>query len=311
MISITVFLTTLLAATFRSSVPLIFGTVGEAFAERSGVLNLGIEGMMLMGASVGFITVYFTESLWLGVLTAVFVAMLMGLLMAFLTVTIGAQQHVAGLGVTFTGMGMSLFLHRILVSVGGGVPPSVDAFSPISIPLLSEIPIIGSSFFRQYTLFYLALLLIPVAAFVLYRTNLGLKISAVGQNPKAADTAGVNVFRIRYICLLIAGALAGVAGAWFSLAQTNQFLPLMTAGRGWVCIALVIFGAWDPAKILGGALIFGGIDGLSVTVKSMGLAFPTRVLDMLPYVFTIVILVIAVRKATYPAALLEPYRREE
>lgn len=311
MISLTVFLTTLLAATFRSAAPLIFGTVGEAFAERSGILNLGIEGMMLMGASVGFITVYFTESLWLGVGLAMLVATLMGLLMAFLTVNIGAQQHVAGLAITFTGTGMSLYLHRVLVSVGGGVPPSVEGFSPISIPFLREMPIIGSSFFRQYSLFYLALIIVPIAAFVIYKTNFGLKVSAVGQNPKAADTAGVNVFRTRYVCLLIAGALAGIAGAWFSLAQTNQFLPQMTAGRGWVCIALVIFGTWDPFKILGGALIFGGIDGLSITVESMGIAFPTRVLDMLPYIFTIVILVMAVRRATYPAALLEPYRREE
>lgn len=310
MIEVGVFVTTLLAATFRSSVPLLFGTIGEAFAERSGVLNLGIEGMMLMGASVGFITVYFIGNLWLGVLVAATVAMLMGLLMAFLSVTIGAQQHVAGLAITFAGMGMSLYLYRILVSVGGGVPPTITGFSPISIPLLNQIPVIGT-FFEQYALFYLGLILVPIVAFIFYKTTFGLKISAVGQNPRAADTAGVNVFKIRYICLIIAGALAGIAGAWFSLAEANQFLPLMTGGRGWVCIALVIFGTWDPFKILGGALIFGGIDGLSMTVKTMGIAFPTRVLDMLPYIFTIVILIIAVRRATYPAALLKPYRREE
>lgn len=310
MIEVGVFVTTFLAATFRSSVPLLFGTIGEAFAERSGVLNLGIEGMMLMGASVGFITVYFIGNLWLGVLVAATVAMLMGLLMAFLSVTIGAQQHVAGLAITFAGTGMSLYLYRILVSVGGGTPPTVTGFSPISIPLLNQIPVIGT-FFKQYALFYLGLILVPIVAFIFYKTTFGLKTSAVGQNPRAADTAGINVFKIRYICLMIAGALAGIAGAWFSLAEANLFLPLMTGGRGWVCIALVIFGTWDPFKILGGALIFGGIDGLSMTVKTLGIAFPTRVLDMLPYIFTIVILIIAVRRATYPAALLKPYRREE
>lgn len=305
------FLITFLSAMFRMATPLLFGTLGEAFAERSGVLNLGIEGTMLMGASVGFIATYWTGNLWLGVLFAALAGIAMSLIMAVLSVTLGAQQHVAGLGVTFLGTGLSFYLYRILVAEEGGVPPTVDPFRPISIPILGEIPVLGPTLFEQPLLVYIALVLVPITAFIFYRTTFGLQMSAVGQNPKAADTAGGNVFRIRYICLFIAGALAGVAGAWLSLAQSNQFLPLMTAGIGWVCIALVIFGNWDPTRILGGALLFGGIDAIQSTFRAVGILFPYRILQMLPYILTIVILIAVARRATYPAALLKPYRREE
>lgn len=304
------FFVTFFAMTFRMATPVLLGTLGEAFAERSGVLNLGIEGTMLMGASVGFMVAYFTGGLWLGVVAAMFVGMIMGLFMAFLSVTLGAQQHVAGLGITFVGTGLSFFLYRLFVAPEGGVPPSITPFRPINIPGLSEIPFFGETIFSQYALVYLALVLVPIVGFVFYRTTLGLNITAVGQNPKAADTAGISVFKIRYLCLLIAGALAGVAGAWFSMAQSSQFLPGMTMGRGWVCIALVIFGNWSPNRILGGALLFGGIDALQTTFSALGIEFPYRILQMLPYLFTILILVAVARRATYPAALLKPYRRE-
>jgi simple sugar transport system permease protein len=305
------FFITFLAMTFRMATPILLGTLGEAFAERSGVLNLGIEGTMLMGASIGFMTTYFAGDLWLGILAAAFVGMLMGLLMAFLSVTLGAQQHVAGLGITFLGTGLSFFLYRLFVAPEGGVPPTITPFRPIEIPGLGGIPVLGETIFTQPALVYLALILVPIVGFILYRTTLGLKITAVGQNPKAADTAGINVFRTRYLCLLIMGALAGIAGAWFSMAQSSQFLPGMTMGRGWVCIAVVIFCNWSPYRILGGALLFGGIDALQTTFAALGIAFPYRILQMLPYIFTIIILVAVARRATYPAALLKPYRREE
>ncbi len=305
------FIISFLAATLRMAVPLLFGTIGEAFAERSGILNLGIEGMMLMGASVAFTTTFYTGSLWLGVGVAALVGILLGLLMAFLTVTMGAQQHVSGLGVFFLGMGLSFYLYRIFVGELGGVPPTVTPFRPIYIPLLGDIPVLGPILFQQYVLVYIALLLVPIAAFIFDRTTLGLQITAVGQNPKAADTAGINVFRIRYLCLMVAGALSAIGGAWFSIAQSSMFLPLMTAGRGWVCIALVVFGNWMPYRILIGALLFGGIDALQTSLQAVGVAFPYRILQMLPYIFTIIVLVAVARRATYPAALLKPYRREE
>ena len=304
------FFITFLAMTFRMATPVLLGTLGEAFAERSGVLNLGIEGTMLMGASTGFIVTYFIGDLWLGIFAAAFIGMAMGLLMAFLSVTLGAQQHVAGLGITFLGTGLSFFLYRLFVAPEGGVPPTIVPFRPIEIPGLSGIPVLGPTIFTQPALVYLALILVPIIGFIFYRTTLGLNLTAVGQNPKAADTAGINVFRTRYLCLLIAGALAGVAGAWFSMAQSSQFLPGMTMGRGWVCIALVIFANWNPYRILGGALLFGGIDALQTTLAALGVAFPYRILQILPYIFTIVILVAVARRATYPAALLKPYRRE-
>lgn len=305
------FMMTFLAMTFRMATPIMLGTLGEAFAERSGVLNLGIEGTMLMGASIGFMVTLFTANLWLGVLAAMFVGMLMGLLMAFLSVTLGAQQHVAGLGITFVGTGLSFYLYRLFVAPEGGVPPTITPFRSIKILGLSDIPILGPTLFSQPALVYLALLLIPIAGFIFYRTALGLKISAVGQNPKAADTAGIDVFRIRYLCLLIAGALAGIAGAWFSMAQSSQFLPGMTMGRGWVCIALVIFCNWSPYRILGGSLLFGGVDAFQTTVAAVGILFPYRILQIFPYLFTIIVLIAVARRATYPAALLQPYRREE
>jgi simple sugar transport system permease protein len=291
--------------------PVLLGTIGEAFAERSGVLNLGIEGTMLMGASVGFIVALFTGNLWLGVLAAALTGMLMGLLMAFLSVTLGAQQHVAGLGVTFLGTGLSFYLYRLFVAPEGGVPPTITPFRPIEIPYLSRIPVLGQTLFTQPALVYLALLLVLIVGFIFYRTTFGLSMTAIGQNPKAADTAGISVVHIRYICLLLAGTLAGIAGAWFSMVQSSQFLPGMTAGRGWVCIALIVFANWSPYRILGGALLFGGVDALQTTFSALGIPFPYRILQMLPYIFTIIILVIVVRKVIYPAALLKPYWREE
>jgi simple sugar transport system permease protein len=305
------FMITFLAMTFRMATPLILGTLGEAFTERAGILNLSIEGTMLMGASMGFVVAYLTGNLGLGLLCAALVGALMGLLMAFLSVTLGAQQHVAGLGITFLGTGLSFYLYRLLIAPEGGVPPTIAPLRPTAIPGLSQVPILGPTIFSQPALTYLALLLVPIVGFVFYRTTLGLKITAIGQNPKAADTAGIDVFRIRFLCLLIAGALSGIAGGFFSMVQSSQFLPGMTAGRGWVCIALVIFCNWSPYRILGGALLFGGIDAIQTTFSALGVPFPYRILQLLPYVFTIIVLAAVARRATYPAALLKPYRREE
>lgn len=298
------------SAMLRMSTPLILGTIGEAFAELSGVLNLGIEGMMLMGAAVGFSVTYFTGNLWLGLLAAAAVGMLMGILMAFMTVTIGASQHVSGIGTTIMGMGLALFLHRILFGTPAS-PPQVTPFGLIEVPILSQIPVLGPILFRQYALVYIALILVPISYFVLYRTDLGLDIRAVGQNPRAADTVGINVTLIRYGCLAFAGALAAVSGAWLSISHINMFLPGMTAGRGWICIALVIFGNWAPHKILGGALIFGGIDALQLRLQALGFGIPYPLFLMMPYVFTVIALVLVARGVEYPAALLKPYRREE
>lgn len=307
----TAFWISVAALMIRSAVPLIFGTIGEAFAERAGILNLGIEGMMLMGASVAYIVTFHSGNYWLGFLLAGLVGLLMGILMAFLSVTLGVQQHVAGLGITILGSGLSFYIYRITVPTPGGVPPRVNSFPPIYIPGLSENPYIGP-IISQPAPAYIAILIVVLAWIIMYKTNLGIMIRAVGENPKAADAAGINVYLVRYIALMIAGFLIAWGGAWLSIAHTSLFLPGMTQGRGWICIALVVFGMWDPIKIFLGALLFGGIDAFQLSIQAIGyFNIPYQLFFTLPYIITIIALVIVSRKVIYPSALLKPYRREE
>jgi ABC-type uncharacterized transport system permease subunit len=272
---------------------------------------LGIEGMMLMGASTGFLVGYTTGNLWLGVVAAAITGLLLGLVMAFLTVSIGAQQHVAGLGLTIACSGLSFYLYRISVANVGGVAPAVKPFATVPIPYLSEIPILGEVLFNQHALAYVGLILVPVSAFILFRTRFGLSLRAVGENPNAAASAGIDVFKMRYLCLVIAGALSSVGGAWLSLAQSGMFLPGLTQGRGWICIALVVFANWSPFKVLGGAVLFGGIDALQLSLQGVGWNIPYQLFLMLPYVLTIAALTAVSRRAIAPAALLSSYKRED
>ncbi len=304
-------ITGVLAMTMRMATPLIYGTLGETFTERAGVLNLGIEGMMLMGASVGFLVGFRTGDLWLGIGAAALTGVVLGLIMAFMTVSIGAQQHVAGLGLTIACSGLSFYLYRVSVSNVGGVPPHVEAFGTIPIPYLSQIPILGDVLFNQYALVYIGLILVPVSAFILFRTRFGLSLRAVGENPNAAATAGIDVFKTRYLCLIVAGVLSAIGGAWLSLAQSGMFLPGLTQGRGWICIALVVFANWSPLKVLGGALLFGGIDALQLSLQGVGWNIPYQLFLMLPYLLTIIALVAVSRRARAPAALLLSYKRED
>lgn len=300
------FLVGLIAATLRVATPLIFGTIGELFAERSGILNLGIEGTMFFGAFVGFTAASLTGSLWLGVLAALISGILSGLLMSLLAVRLGVNQHVAGLGIGLMLTGLSLFLFR-LVFGESSVQPSIDPFSPVS--PFQGVPILGP-IFQQYLLTYIAIALIPVVWWFFHRTSFGLTIRAVGENPEAADAAGINVYLVRTIALVIAGAFMGVAGAFLSVAQLGSFTYGIVAGRGWVCIALVIFGNWEAVKILWGALLFGGVSALQLRLQSTGIKLPYEVFLALPYIVTIIALTIAGRNASAPAALLHAYRRE-
>jgi len=304
-------ITGVLSATMRLATPLIYGTIGENFSERAGVLNLGIEGMMLMGASTGFLVGYSSGNLWLGVIAAAMIGVLLGMIMAFLTVSIGAQQHVAGLGLTIACSGFSFYIYRVTIENVGGVQPHVEPFATIPIPYLSQIPILGKVLFDQHALAYLGLILVPVSAFILFRTRFGLALRAVGENPNAAATAGIDVFKMRYLCLCIAGALSAIGGAWLSLAQSGMFLPGLTQGRGWVCIALVVFANWSPFRVLAGALLFGGIDAVQLSLQSVGWQIPYQLFLMLPYVLTIAALIAVSRRARAPAALLSSYKRED
>jgi ABC-type uncharacterized transport system permease subunit len=299
------------AALIRIATPLILATIGELYAERSGVLNLGIEGTMLLGAMAGFSVGYFTGSLWLGVAAAMLAGMAMGLIMGLTTVTLGLSQHVSGIGVTLLATGLAFFFYRLIFGQPS-VPPSVKPFQPVPIPLLSDVPIIGPVLFNQFALSYLALLLVPLTAFLLTRTPWGLSLRTVGENPRAADAAGVNVAAMRYQALVISGALMGAAGAFLSMAQFNAFTFGVVSGRGWVCIALVVFGMWSPWKSALGALLFAFIDALQLRLQAGG-AFhlPYQVFLMMPFVLTIVAMALVSRNARAPAALLVPFRKEE
>lgn len=302
-------LANLIGSTFRVATPILLAATGETFSERAGVLNLGIEGTMFFGALVGFFVADKTDNLWLGLLMAILGGILAGLLMALLTVTLGVNQHVSGLSITLLLTGLALFAFRL--DYGDlPVPPKVEVFPPVT--LFKDVPFLGV-ITEQVLLTYLTfLVVIPAAWFLLYRTNFGLKIRSVGENPEAADAAGINVYAIRYATLAIGGALMAAGGAVLSLAFAGSFTDQIISGRGWVAIAIVIFGNWNPVRVMWGALIFGGTDYLQLMMQAMGLQLPIpyETFLALPYVVTIIALVIAGRNASYPAALLKPYRRE-
>jgi len=307
------FLVGLIGATLRVATPLIYATIGEVYTERVGILNLGIEGIMFLGAFVGFAVAFKADEaglasyLWIGLLGAMVAGVIMSLLMGFFTVTLGVNQHVSGLGITLFSIGLSLFGFR-LVFGESSVLPSIDPFPQYSI--FGELPILGP-IFKQYALTYIAfIVLIPLATWILYRTSFGLQLRAVGENPEAADAAGVNVFVTRYIALVIGGALMAVGGAFLSLAQLGAFSPGIIAGRGWVCIALVIFAKWDPVRAMWGALLFGGVFALQLRLQTLGMELPFEVFLALPYLVTIAALAIAGRNVAYPGAYLKAYRRE-
>jgi general nucleoside transport system permease protein len=300
-----------LAAIVRIATPLIFATLGEMISERSGVLNLGIEGIMLISAMTGFSTAYYSGSLWVGIAAAAATGAALGFLHAVLTVALGLSQHVAGIGLTLFSTGLAFFLFRLIFGQQA-TPPSITGFATVPIPLLSDIPVLGPVIFNQFTLVYMAILSVPLAAFVLYRTPWGLALRMAGENPRAADSAGVSVIAIRFQAVVLGGALMGIAGAFLSMAQFNAFTFGVISGRGWVAIALVVFGRWDPWRCAGAALLFAAIDALQLRLQASGLGhIPYQVFLILPFVLTIVAMALISRNAVAPAALLKPFRREE
>ena len=298
-------LITLLAATLRVATPLLFAALGETLVERAGVLNLGIEGTMFLGAMVGFTAAYFAGSLGAGIVAACVGGALLGLLMALLAVYLGVNQHVSGVGITLLATGLALYFFRLIFGTQQ-TPPKIDAFAQLSLPWLGRI----APIFEQYWLTYVALACAPLLWWLLNRTHFGLNVRAVGENPQAADVAGINVYRTRLLALAVGGALMGLGGAFLALAQLGAFTFGMIAGRGWVAIALVIFGNWSPGRVLLGALLFGGFQALQLRLQASGVRLPYEALLALPYLVTIAALVLAGRNASVPAALLKPYQRE-
>ena len=289
----------------RLATPYLFASLGEMFAQRSGVVNLGVEGIMLMGAFMGYYAVLQTGNPWLGLLVALTTGALMGLLMAVISVTMQAEQGISGIGLSLFGLGLSSLLMKVLV----GTPTGVSGFQPLDIPGLSDIPIIGPLFFSYTVPTYLAFALVPVTWFVLTRTTFGLKVRSVGQNPEAADSLGVSVAKTRYATVILGAALAGVAGAALSISILNIFQENMTNGMGYIAVALVYFGGWRPLGILGGALLFSMVNALQLWIQVLGLPISPDFAVMLPYVLTIVVLALTARQIRQPAALTKPYER--
>ena len=297
----------ILASGIRLATPYLYATIGEAFGQRSGVLNLGLDGQMLLGAFAAFFVAFQTGNLWLGLLAALIVGAIMGLAMAFVSVTLQAEQGISGIGFYLFGLGMSDLLFQKTL----GTVETVSGFPPIHIPVLSDLPIVGRVLFSHNLMVYLAYLLVPIAWFILNKTTIGLKIRAVGENPGAADALGVSVSRVRYMTVIVGGALSGIAGASLSIALLNVFQQNLTSGQGFIAVALVYFGGWRPVGVLAGSLIFSMINALQLWVQVLRIPIPSEYAVMMPYVLTILVLVVAGQRVRPPAALSKPFERGE
>jgi simple sugar transport system permease protein len=278
-------------AMVRTGTPLLLVALGELICEKSGVLNLGQEGMMLFGAVIGFIVALSTGNLWLGVLLAMSAGMLLSMLFAAVALGFNANQVATGLALTIFGVGLSTFVGAAWV----GKP--LAGFEPIAIPLLSDIPLIGRMLFAQDVLVYLSFALFALVAWVLLKSRIGLIIQAVGENPDAASAMGLPVLRVRTLAVLFGGAMAGLAGGYLSLAYTPMWAENMTAGRGWIALALVVFASWRVLRVLLGAYLFGLASIIHLVSQGIGLSIPSNLLAMLPYVATILVLVLLSRDA--------------
>ena len=322
-----------LDATVRAGTPLLLAALGELIAERGGVLNLGVEGMMLVGALTGFATASVTSSPWIGLLAGVAAGAAFASIHAVLCITLKADQVISGVMLTLLGTGLTTYFGQSWI----GTADASASFSKVAIPVvgpaLVDLPVVGPALFENAPTDYLALASVPVVAYLLFRSNLGLELTAVGEDPEAADTMGVPVFRLRYLAVIVGGAFAGAAGAHLSLAYSKLWTPGMTAGMGWIAIALVIFAQWRPWRAFVGAYLFGGIDALVLRSQaidpSVGTGVPLsgvvnpildlltnpQIMEMYPYLATLIVLIVATgrslkQRVGAPSALLENYSRE-
>lgn len=297
------------AATVRIACPLIFATLGELICERAGVLNLGIEGIMTAGAMSGWLWVYNGGDLYSAVVFAALIGAAFGLLHASFTVSLGLSQHVTGIGITLLASSVSYYIIKMLLPESTS-PPKIVPFQNLDIPALSSVPFFGVALFSHTVLTYLAFVTVPVVMYVLYRTPWGLAVRIAGENPVSLEAQGINVVLLRTLAVMLGSALMAVGGAYLTISAFDAFYFGMVNGRGWICVALVIFASWRPGKALLGALLFAGLDAFQVRMQQqIGAYIPYQFFLMLPYVLSIVAMVIVARRAEYPKALLKPYRR--
>jgi general nucleoside transport system permease protein len=301
-------LTAILGATVRIATPLLLAALGEAISERAGVLNVGIEGIMAIGALTGFIAAYLSGDLWVGFGSALLAGALAGLAFGVLTVICGADQVATGIVANFFWLGVANLIYRSMFT-GARTIPAVKSMRPFRLPFLSDIDVVGRALFSQTTIVYIAFLMVPVCWFLLQRTVWGLNVRAVGENPAAADTAGIDIWHVRLIAVMVGGAFAGAAGATLSIALLGAYLDNMTGGRGFVALAVVVFGGWNPWRIAGACIIFGGAEALQLRMQAIGVPVPSALLVSVPYLLTIVVISIFASSASYPAAMNVPYLR--
>jgi simple sugar transport system permease protein len=297
----------ILASGIQLATPYLYAALGEMFSQVSGVLNLGLEGVMLLSAFAGYYVALTTGNLGAALAAAALVGILMGVVTAFISVTLKAEQGISGIGIYLFGLGLSDLLFLVTV----GTPKAISGFPHVNIPGLSELPALGPILFSQNVLVYGAFACVPLAWFVLNKTNLGLQVRAVGQTPEAADSLGISVARVRYFTVILAGMMAGIAGASLSIGLLKIFQQNLTSGLGFIAVALVYFGGWRPGRVMLGALLFSTVNALQLWIQTLGIPLPSDIAGMLPYILTIIALIFAARQiVTQPTALTKPFERE-
>lgn len=302
-------ITSFIASDLRTATPILLAALGIVFSERAGIVNIGTEGMMLVGALAGVVGSYVTGSVWGGAATAMLVTMLFSAIFALFTVVVKADQTVIGTGLNILAAGLTITVNRALFGENTS-PPQIETFNAAPIPLLKDIPVLGEAVFSQTWLVYIAFLLVPIAAFVMFRTDIGLRIRSVGENPRAADTMGINVNRIRFFSVLYSGLMAGLAGAYMSMGQMSFFTENMVSGTGFMALAAVVFGNYTPFGIMGASVVFGASTALMYRLQTMNIGVSNYVLLMLPYLITVLALCGLIRKSNRPASSTIPYVKE-
>lgn len=303
------FIVELIESTVRMSIPILLAGLGELYSERVGIINIGLEGLLTIGAIGGFFGSYFTGNPWIGLFFGMLLGMMLNLVFGYATVSRNGDQIVNGMALNILAVGLASFIYRSYFGVITN-PERVQGFQSVEIPFLSELPIIGPALFAYTPVVYLTFALIPLSWYFLYHTHWGLILRATGEHPKTVDTLGISVTRQKYIGIMICGALSGMGGAYLTLAYMNMFMEGMVAGRGFIALAVVIFGRWLPSGTMAAALLFGFTDALQLRIQALGFAIPYQFMLMLPYVLTMVALVGFVGRSVAPASVGKPYYRE-
>ena len=304
------FIIGVLAGALRVAAPILLAALGEIYSERAGVINVALEGQMLTGALVGFLATYYSGSQVLGLVAGCLGGVLIAAIVSYMCISLFANQVVTGVAVNLFCLGMTTYIYRALFGITLTIP-TIETMKAVDIPILSRLPALGPILFAQRPYVYVTLVLVALTAFILYRTTWGLRVRAAGEHPSATETAGVSVTATRGWCVLLAGLLAGLGGAMLSVGEVGYFPLNMSSGRGFMGLAIVVFGGWDPLRATAAALLFGATDALQRSLQAVGVGLPPQLMLSIPYLLPIVALAIASGRSPAPAMLAVPYKREE